>query len=162
MTWFTNPNVLRRPMMSSKCRILQRGYSTHDSATDPDPHYFSSPTTKPTRASPPANFGVLIVPQQRAWVIERFGKFHSILEPGLHFQIPLVDQVAYVHSLKEEALSIARQMAITKDNVTLTLDGVLYVKISDPYKASYGVEDAIYAVTQLAQTSMRSELGKIR
>lgn len=96
-----------------------------------------------------------------AYVVERFGRFHRVLPSGLHLLLPLADRVAYAHSLKEEALPIPNQTAITRDNVTLQIDGVLYVRIEDAYKASYGVEDPIFAVTQLAQTSMRSELGKL-
>lgn len=105
--------------------------------------------------------GVKIVPQQEAWVIERLGKFHSVLEPGLNFVIPFIDALAYKHSLKEMARDVPSQAAITKDNVTLRIDGVLYLKITDPKQASYGVADANFAVTQLAQTTMRSEIGKI-
>ncbi|KAI0987296.1 hypothetical protein GJ496_011743 [Pomphorhynchus laevis] len=101
------------------------------------------------------------VPQQEAWVIERMGKFHKILNPGLNFLLPIVDTVKYVQSMKEIAIEVPQQSAITKDNVTLHLDGVLYLKVVDPYKASYGVEDPEFAVTQLAQTTMRSEIGKI-
>jgi len=103
----------------------------------------------------------MFVPQQEAWVIERMGRFHRILEPGLNFLLPIMDRVKYVNSLKEIAIDIPKQSAITKDNVALTLDGVLYLRIVDPYKASYGVEDPEFAITQLAQTTMRSELGKI-
>jgi regulator of protease activity HflC (stomatin/prohibitin superfamily) len=105
--------------------------------------------------------GIKIVPQQNAWVVERMGKYNATLDPGLNFLIPFVDKVAYRHSLKENAIDIPSQSAITKDNVTLSIDGVLYLKITDPKQASYGVGDARYAISQLAQTTMRSELGKI-
>ncbi|XP_054041530.1 stomatin-like protein 2, mitochondrial [Rissa tridactyla] len=109
----------------------------------------------------PVNIGVLFVPQQEAWVVERMGKFHRILEPGLNFLIPLLDRIRYVQSLKEIVINVPEQSAVTLDNVTLQIDGVLYLRVMDPYKASYGVEDPEYAVTQLAQTTMRSELGKL-
>ncbi|XP_074850547.1 stomatin-like protein 2, mitochondrial isoform X2 [Carettochelys insculpta] len=107
------------------------------------------------------NTMVLFVPQQEAWVVERMGKFHRILEPGLNFLIPVLDRIRYVQSLKEIVINVPEQSAVTLDNVTLQIDGVLYLRIMDPYKASYGVEDPEYAVTQLAQTTMRSELGKL-
>lgn len=109
----------------------------------------------------PVNYGVCIVPQTSAWVIERFGKFSRILSPGLHLLIPLVDRIAYIHSLKEQAIPISNQQAITMDNVTINIDGVLYLRVVNPEHASYGVNDIYYAMTQLAQTTMRSELGKI-
>jgi regulator of protease activity HflC (stomatin/prohibitin superfamily) len=113
------------------------------------------------RLMAPFNWGVMMVPQQYAYVIERFGKFRGTLSPGLHFLIPFVDRCAYVHSRKEEAIPIPGQTAITRDNVTISIDGVLYVRVVDPEAASYGVEDAQFAISQLAQTTMRSELGKI-
>lgn len=105
--------------------------------------------------------GIKIVPQQQAWVIERFGKYYATLSPGLNLIIPFIDRIAYRHSLKEDAVDVVAQTAITNDNVTLTLDGVLYVRIIDPKQASYGVSDPYYALTQLAQTTMRSEIGQI-
>uniref|UniRef100_A0A8C7WPW8 Stomatin-like protein 2, mitochondrial n=1 Tax=Oryzias sinensis TaxID=183150 RepID=A0A8C7WPW8_9TELE len=109
----------------------------------------------------PMNTVILFVPQQEAWVVERMGRFHRILEPGLNFLIPLLDRIRYVQSLKEIVIDVPEQSAVSLDNVTLQIDGVLYLRILDPFKASYGVEDPEYAVTQLAQTTMRSELGKL-
>ncbi|KAK9498008.1 hypothetical protein O3M35_003897 [Rhynocoris fuscipes] len=103
----------------------------------------------------------MFIPQQEAWIVERMGKFNRILEPGLNILIPFLDTVKYVQSLKEMAVDIPKQSAITLDNVTLNIDGVLYLRVLDPYLASYGVEDPEFAITQLAQTTMRSEIGKI-
>ncbi|OJJ83407.1 SPFH domain-containing protein [Aspergillus glaucus CBS 516.65] len=113
------------------------------------------------RNSLPANTVIRFVPQQTAWIVERMGKFHRILEPGLAVLIPFLDRISYVKSLKESAIEIPSQNAITADNVTLELDGVLYTRVFDAFKASYGVEDAEYAITQLAQTTMRSEIGQL-
>lgn len=101
------------------------------------------------------------VPQNRAYIIERFGKYNKTLEAGLNMIVPFMDTVAHDRSLKEQAVDVPSQSAITKDNISLTVDGVLYFRVLDPYKASYGVEDYTFAVTQLAQTTMRSEIGKI-
>ncbi|KAE8453674.1 hypothetical protein EG329_009185 [Mollisiaceae sp. DMI_Dod_QoI] len=109
----------------------------------------------------PANTIIRFVPQQTAWIVERMGKFNRILEPGLAILVPFLDRIAYVKSLKEAAIEIPSQSAITADNVTLELDGVLYTRVYDAYKASYGVEDAEYAISQLAQTTMRSEIGQL-
>ncbi|ORY61760.1 uncharacterized protein BCR38DRAFT_347750 [Pseudomassariella vexata] len=118
------------------------------------PSYFQRPSL-------PANTIVRFVPQQTAWIVERMGKFNRILEPGLAILVPFLDRIAYVKSLKEVAIEIPSQSAITADNVTLELDGVLYTRVFDAYKASYGVEDAEYAISQLAQTTMRSEIGQL-
>ncbi|XP_043491806.1 stomatin-like protein 2, mitochondrial [Polistes fuscatus] len=109
----------------------------------------------------PLNTIIMFVPQQEAWIVERMGKFHKVLEPGFNLLFPIIDRVKYVQSLKEICIQVPNQSAITFDNVTLDIDGVLYLKINDPYLASYGVEDAEFAIMQLAQTTMRSELGKI-
>ena len=105
---------------------------------------------------------IKIVPQQQAWVLERLGKFDRVLEPGLNILIPIIERVAYKHTLKEQAMDVHAQTAISKDNVTLQIDGVLYVKIVDATAASYGVDNPYYAITQLAQTTMRSEIGKLK
>ena len=102
-----------------------------------------------------------LVPQNRAFVVERFGKYNKTMEAGLNFLVPFIDKVSYDRNLKEQAVDVPSQSAITRDNISLVVDGVLYLKVLDPYKASYGVDDYIYAVTQLAQTTMRSEIGKI-
>lgn len=104
---------------------------------------------------------VKVVPQNRAYIIERFGKFQSTKEAGLHFILPIIDRVAADRSLKEQVVDVPSQSAITRDNISLAVDGVLYFRILDPYKATYGVDNYVFAVTQLAQTTMRSELGKI-
>jgi len=122
--------------------------------TSSTPAYFQKPSL-------PANTIIRFVPQQTAWIVERMGKFNRILQPGLAILIPFLDRIAYVRSLKEVALEIPSQSAITADNVTLELDGVLYTRVVDAYKASYGVEDAEYAISQLAQTTMRSEIGQL-
>lgn len=113
------------------------------------------------RSSTPINTVVMFIPQQEAWIVERMGKFHRILDPGLNILLPIIDSVKYVQSLKEMAIDIPKQSAITSDNVNLNIDGVLYLRVLDPFLASYGVEDPEFAITQLAQTTMRSEIGKI-
>lgn len=105
--------------------------------------------------------GIKFVPQNRAYIVERFGKYHSTKEAGLNFVIPFIDRIAADRSLKEQAVDIPSQGGITRDNISLTVDGVLYFRVLDPYKATYGVDNYIFAVTQLAQTTMRSELGKM-
>lgn len=102
-----------------------------------------------------------VIPQQTAWVIERLGKFHKVLNPGLNFIIPFVDKVAYKHSLKEIPLDTPSQVCITRDNTQLSVDGILYFQVTDPKLASYGTSNYIIAVTQLAQTTLRSVIGKM-
>ena len=105
--------------------------------------------------------GVKVVPQQRAFILERLGKYQTTLQPGINFIIPVVDRIAYKHGLKEQAYDIHEQVCITKDNVQVRVDGVIFLQVIDAHKASYGVNDHVFAVTQLAQTTMRSEIGKI-
>ena len=104
---------------------------------------------------------IKFVPQNRAYVVERFGKYNKTMVAGLNILFPFIDKVSYDQSLKEHAFDVPSQAAITKDNISLVVDGVLYLKLLDPYKASYGVDNYVYAVSQLAQTTMRSEIGKI-
>ncbi|MGV7206694.1 SPFH domain-containing protein [Oxalobacteraceae bacterium A2-2] len=102
-----------------------------------------------------------VVPQQHAWVVERLGKFHAVLAPGLNIVIPFVDRIAYKHILKEIPLDVPPQVCITKDNTQLQVDGILYFQITDPMRASYGSSNYIAAITQLAQTTLRSVIGRM-
>ncbi|WP_295481675.1 SPFH domain-containing protein [uncultured Succinatimonas sp.] len=104
---------------------------------------------------------IKVVPQQTAWVIERLGKFHTVLNPGLNFIIPFIDKVAYRHSLKEIPLDTPSQVCITRDNTQLSVDGVLFFQVTDPKRASYGTSNYIVAITQLAQTTLRSVIGRM-
>lgn len=102
-----------------------------------------------------------VVPQREAYVVERLGKYSSTLTAGFHILIPFVDRVAYRHTLKEQAIDVAKQTCITKDNISVDVDGVLYLQVVDARMASYGIDDYVYASMQLAQTTLRSVLGKI-
>src|SRR5687768_13428138 len=102
-----------------------------------------------------------VVPQQHALVIERLGRYHGTLTPGLNFLVPFVDKVAYKHSLKEIPLDVPSQVCITRDNTQLQVDGILYFQVTDPTRASYGSSNYIIAITQLAQTTLRSVIGKL-
>jgi regulator of protease activity HflC (stomatin/prohibitin superfamily) len=102
-----------------------------------------------------------VVPQQSAYVVERLGRFHAALEAGFHVLLPFVDAIRYRHTLKEQAFEIPEQICITRDNVQVAVDGVLYLKVLDPQRASYGIADYHFAISQLAQTTLRSEIGKI-
>jgi regulator of protease activity HflC (stomatin/prohibitin superfamily) len=103
----------------------------------------------------------IVVPQQSAYVVERLGRYHTTLNAGFHILVPFVDVIRYRHSLKEAAWDIAAQVCITRDNVQVGVDGVLYLKVLNPERASYGISDYLFAITQLAQTTLRSEVGKI-
>src|SRR5690242_5167127 len=103
----------------------------------------------------------VVVPQQSAYVVERLGRYHATLGAGFHILIPFIDVIRYRHTLKEVAVDIPEQICITRDNVQVHVDGVLYMKVLDPERASYGVADFLFAISQLAQTALRSEVGKI-
>ena len=104
---------------------------------------------------------IRVVPQQHAWVVERLGRFHAVLEPGLNFVYPFVDRVAYRHDLREIPLDVPSQICITKDNTQLQVDGILYFQVTDPKLASYGSSNYVIAITQLAQTTLRSVIGRM-
>jgi regulator of protease activity HflC (stomatin/prohibitin superfamily) len=104
---------------------------------------------------------ITVVPQQHAWIVERLGKYDRTLGPGLNFLIPFIDRVAYRHSLKEIPMDVPSQVCITRDNTQLTVDGVLYFQVTDPMRASYGSSNYVVAITQLAQTTLRSVIGKL-
>jgi regulator of protease activity HflC (stomatin/prohibitin superfamily) len=103
----------------------------------------------------------VVVPQQNAYVVERLGRFAGVLDAGFHILVPFVDAIRYRHLLKEQAMDIPEQVCITKDNVQVAVDGILYLKVMDPERASYGISNYVFAITQLAQTTLRSEIGKI-
>jgi regulator of protease activity HflC (stomatin/prohibitin superfamily) len=104
---------------------------------------------------------IRVVPQQHAWVVERLGRFHAVLQPGLNFVIPFVDRLAYKHDLREIPLDVPPQICITKDNTQLQVDGILYFQVTDPKLASYGSSNYVLAITQLAQTTLRSVIGRM-
>lgn len=104
---------------------------------------------------------VKLVPQQKAYVVERLGKYYQTLNAGLNFIIPFIDRVAYIHSLKEIPLDLPSQVCITRDNTQLTVDGIIYFQVIDPKLASYGSSNYIFAITQLAQTTLRSVIGRM-
>ena len=104
---------------------------------------------------------IKVVPQQNAWVVERLGKYFVTLTPGLSFLVPFIDRVAYKHSLKEIPLDVPSQVCITRDNTQLQVDGVIYYQVTDPMRASYGSSNYVMAITQLAQTTLRSVIGKL-
>ena len=103
----------------------------------------------------------IVVPQKTAFIVERLGKYSCTLDAGFHILIPFIDRIAYKHTLKEQAIDVPPQECITKDNIAVSVDGILYVQVMDPVKASYGIGNYLFATTQLAQTTMRSEMGKL-
>src|ERR1700760_2965148 len=104
---------------------------------------------------------IKVVPQQHAWIVERLGKYHATLAPGLSIVVPFIDRVAYKHVLKEIPLDVPSQVCITRDNTQLQVDGILFFQVTDPMRASYGTSNFVVAITQLAQTTLRSIIGKM-
>ncbi len=127
----------------------------------PQLHTFALPVGLVLVAAVFAYESIWVVPQQSAWVVERWGRFHEVLEPGLNWIWPFIDRVAYRHSLKEVPMDVAEQVCITKDNTQLAVDGLIYYQVTDPRLASYGTSNYVTAITQLAQTTLRSEVGKM-
>ena len=103
----------------------------------------------------------VIVPQKTAYIVERLGRYRCTLDAGFHVLVPFIDRIAYRHTLKEQAIDVPPQECITKDNIAVSVDGILYMQVMDPAKASYGIGNYLFATTQLAQTTMRSEMGKL-
>ena len=103
----------------------------------------------------------VIVPQKTAYIVERLGKYRCTLDAGFHILVPFLDRISYRHTLKEQAIDVPPQECITKDNIAVSVDGILYMQVMDPAKASYGIGNYLFATTQLAQTTMRSEMGKL-
>ncbi|XP_074284562.1 uncharacterized protein LOC141609398 [Silene latifolia] len=152
----SSPSTIKRPNSpisptSVAFRNVSRQFST-------DRHLY--PYERFIRRTP-VNWGIQLVPQHEAFVIERFGKFHKVLEAGLHVMVPFVDRISYIHSLKEQIIDIPEQPVVTTDNISIRVNGVLFVKVIDAEKASYSIDNVMYAVTQVAQTVMRNAIGKM-
>jgi regulator of protease activity HflC (stomatin/prohibitin superfamily) len=165
----TRPSVLlAQELLSTNTRVLStphnytvnRGFHTTRTARySSQSDYFDNRRAQTSGGQ--FHLGIVIVPQGEKWIVERLGKYRKTLESGIHLLVPVVDRVAYKHSVKEMAYEISKQTAITKDNVQIHIDGIVYFKVEDPYKASYEIEDYFIAITSMAQTTMRAEIGKI-
>ncbi|KAL2921590.1 Stomatin-like protein 2 mitochondrial [Bienertia sinuspersici] len=150
----TNSSMQNSMHTTLSSNLINRTFSTSSSSSVHNPY-------ESYRRRTAINTVLNFVPQQEAYVIERFGKYTKVLEPGLRLLLPFVDKIAYVHLLKEQTVEIPEQPAVTTDNVSIHVDGVLFATIVDPVKASYNTDNAMIAVTQLAQTVMRSCIGKM-
>ncbi|PVU86982.1 hypothetical protein BB559_006283 [Furculomyces boomerangus] len=157
----SSKSTIVRNISNRRESVQNRSYDNMEGGGSPRSGGWDQQEQLTHRKHLPSNTIIKFVPQQEAWIVERMGKFNRILEPGLAILIPVIDRIKYVQSLKEVAIEIPTQSAITQDNVTLELDGVLYYKVVDAYRASYGVLDAHFSVSQLAQTTMRAEIGQM-